>query len=108
MVWSTEDEMKQVRDEVKEFWEKLESNNADSDAQVDSHEDEGKNEEGGVDSKTGVKLAPGVAEDLRRNEGYVIDMSETSPLSFIPRSGQSLVEKTNNGKRKIMEEIVIE
>ncbi len=106
MVWSTEDEMKKVRDEVKEFLEKLESKNGDSDAEVDSHED--KNEEDGFDSKTGVKLSPGVAEDLRRNKGYMVDMSETSPLSFIPRTGQSLVEKINDGKRKKLEEIVIE
>jgi hypothetical protein len=99
MVWSTADEMYKFYDKVKEFFVKLNPKVESSD------KDEGKDaeEEKDNDSETGevsAELAPGVVEDMKRNEGYLVDMSETSPLSFIPRNGQLLLEEISSAKRK--------
>ena len=102
MVWSTAEEMYKAYEEVKEFAEKLKLKE-DGSIDVDMEDDEDGSEE---DSKPAELLAPGVIEDLKRHAGYKVDLSEFSPLSSMPRTGQLLKDMINCAKRKRSEESI--
>lgn len=117
MVWSTSDEMYKIYDDVKEYLEQLTTKGQDSEpVQKDSEEDGAHVVDDGKDTQKGEQsvnikppdgpdlLAPGAAREMDRNKNFLVDLSETSPISFIPRNGQLLVEKIDPAKRKREEE----
>ena len=130
MVWSTSDEMYKIYDDVKVYLEQLTIKGQDSEPEVgekkgtltdngvqkDSEEDDAHVVNDGKDTQKGEQsvnikppdgpdlLAPGAAREMDRNKNFLVDLSETSPISFIPRNGQLMVEKIDPAKRKREEE----
>ncbi len=92
MVWTTEDQMDEIYASVQNYFEKLGGSEEGSDAE-DNEIDES---DAGDET---IHMVPGAEEGMKKNEGYMVDMSETSPLSFIPRNGQLLREEANPAKR---------
>lgn len=82
MLWSTKAEMEETLTKVKEHLKILESKYIDLTDDDDDHD---------ISVNKATSLAPGAEEDAKNHSGYFIDVTETSPLYKVPRTGQRLI-----------------
>mmetsp|Transcript_11133 Transcript_11133/g.15676 ORF Transcript_11133/g.15676 Transcript_11133/m.15676 type:complete len:217 (-) Transcript_11133:162-812(-) len=82
MIWCPEVEMRRTLESVKEYAKSLGSREGQM-----SFQETDENEE--------MKCAPGVIRDKKNHEGYVIDISSTSALLTLPRTGLPVLRQLN-------------
>lgn len=89
MIWSTEEEMQKVYDEVNNFCQVLKEKvegSAHSDNESAPNLDDTDSEE----KSDKILVSPGADADEKRHREYKVDVSVTSNLSRLPITGQKL------------------